>query len=190
MKHLTSICIAAVSLLLSGCNDSPPETRVQVFSIGQTALNDNSNLVNNYGGHSIRIDGGTAMLRMFRISKGIKTQEFEQRLDSSKHPMAWITPRVSGNDVEVEFGFSEQVGGSHRMGTVSQVVFKSPHLVGANIDYCSLIVEDDQKEFFHYWIKNEEGIPINAAEDGSENAMLETSKAKPADFLLITIANK
>ena len=188
MNFLTVICLAAVSILLVGCKEAP-QTRVRIFSTGQSALNDNSNLVYNYGGHSIRIDDGTAVLRMFRISNGNKTLEFEQLLDSSKHPMAWITPRVSGKDVEVEFGYSEQIGGSHRLGTISRVIFKSPHLVGSNTKHSSLTVEDEQKVLFQFWIMNEEGVDINAAEDGSENAMLNTSKTKPADFLLVTIAS-
>jgi hypothetical protein len=190
MKSLIVIFFAAVSLLVVGCREAPPKTRVQAYSIGQSALNDNSKLIRNYGGHAIRIDDGTAILRMFRISNGIKTLEFEYLLDSSKHPMAWITPRVSGNDVDIEFGCSEQTKGSYRMGTVSQAIIKKPHVVGASRTYCSITVEDNQNELFHYLIMNEEGININASEEGSEYAMLKTSKDKPADFLIVTIANK
>ena len=191
---MSPYCTAFVSLglvLLAGCDPKKPQpTRVQAFSIGQSAMNDNSKLLYNYGGYAIRVDDGTAVLRMFRISNGKKVQEFEQVLDSSKHPMAWITPRVSGRDVEIEFGRSEKTGDSQSTGVAANVRFKNPYRVGSSSSCPSLIVEDVQKELIHYWVMKEDATDFSAAEDGSETAMLTTSEAKPLDFLLVTIAKK
>jgi hypothetical protein len=178
-------------VLLASCDSKKPQpTRVQAFSIGQSALNDNSKLLYNYGGYAIRIDDGTAVLRMFRISNGKKVQEFEQVLDSSKHPMAWITPRVSGSDVEVEFGRSENNDDSQSIGVAANVHFASPHKVGSGEVHSALIVEDVQQELLHYWVMKNDATDFSAAEDGSEATMLRTSEAKPLEFLLVTIAKK
>lgn len=127
---------------------------------------------------------------MFLISGGVKTQEFEQVLDSSKHPMSWVTPRVSGSDVEIEFGFLEQDGNSERLGTFAHVTFDSPHLVGSNTRHSSLRVENNQKVLFYYWVKREEGVSFSVAEELSDSVRLKTSEEKPVDFLVVTIANQ
>lgn len=185
----TAFVLLVLALLASCDTKKPQPTRVQAFSIGQSALNDNSKILYNYGGYAIRIDDGTAVLRMFRISNGKKVQEFEQVLDSSKHPMAWITPRVSGSDVEIEFGRSENTDSSQSIGVAANVRFTNPYKVGSGELHSALIVEDLQKELIHYWVMKDNAT-FSAAEDGSDAAMLRTSETKPLDFLLVTIARK
>ena len=83
MKRVWLFVSGALILTMAGCDSrSAPTTRVQVYSNGHTAIHDNSPVLTNYGGHSLRIDDGAAVLRMYRIEGGEKTLELEYSLSS------------------------------------------------------------------------------------------------------------
>ena len=179
----------ALLWLSPSCNSEKiDEAKVQVFRVGERNEDSDSTLLAYSGGHAIRIDYGQATLRIFRITSGVKTQVFEQHLDSAHHPMAWITPRILGKDVCIEFGMYEEYDGENSAGVNKSILFKSPHQVGSSLIRSTLMITSTQQPLINFCILNQEGETTELTSKDSETEMIDASRDHPVEYLLFTVA--
>jgi hypothetical protein len=179
-------------MLLFGCGEpreSSSMTRISVFSTGRSHPDKNDVIIKSYGSCAIRIDNGTAQIRIYKITKGKRILEDQFELDSQRHPMAWVTPSLTDGEVQFEFGM-EEVADSSTSSPHYYTKFSNAELVGSALTNRKGSVSDEEERLVIYYVKLDRTVSLPVVVTDSIIGMTKFSENNAVEFYLVTAASE
>lgn len=174
--------------LTTSCEREDKSARIHFVATSEKADSSGSDLPVVPGSVVFLAESAPVELAIYIVDDGARELVHSIRLDPSTAPLAFATPRVSGDKGFLELGAWERRAMDGSVSFVNrqykEVELPALHRIGTSHMVGSLQIQEPSL-IAHYWIHEKEGVTHSPDEVSSLAAMLEASKTKAASFIVI-----